>query len=211
MPTTTCLPTAELVDQLVELARLDWAPGATAAAAERFGWTPVDDGSWAAAFATNTGHYVVPDWFAAPLQRRTEDEECHIPFCYYYEADDFDQELAAGGLSGNIDWLEKHHAQDPEWRFDRDADRAHFDAQWLLAVTLFTRRLGAPEVTARDEERKTPWHYAAWRCGANALVVGQCTDSGSYDTFEQALVWIAPYPADRPFPDAGAFDGLIEC
>jgi hypothetical protein len=181
MPTTTCLPSPELTDQLVELARLKWTPGATEAAAERFGWTPVDD------------------------------EQCHLPFCYYYEADDFDEELATGGLSGNIDWLEKHHADDPEWRFERDTGRDHFDAQWRAAVALFTQRLGEPEVTVRHEERKSPWNYAAWRCGGNALVVGQCADSGSYMTFEQALVWIAPYPAGRPFPAAGGFDSLIEC
>lgn len=211
MPTTTCLPSPELADQLVELARLEWTPGATSAAARRFGWTPVDDGAWTAAFATNTGHYVVPEWFAAPPEEQSEDEECHIPFCYYYEADDFDAELATGGLSGNIDWLEKHHADDAEWRFERDTGRPHFDAQWRAAVALFTERLGAPEVAVRDTEGESPWNYAAWRCGGNALVVGQCTDSGSYMTFEQALVWIAPYPAERPFPGAGGFDGLIEC
>ncbi|MDW6063534.1 hypothetical protein SAZ11_43030 [Streptomyces sp. FXJ1.4098] len=164
MPTTTCLPSPELADQLVELARLEWKPGATEAAAERFGWTPVDDGAWTAAFATNTGHYVVPEWFAAPPEEQVEDEECHLPFCYYYEADDFDEELATGGLSGNIDWLKKHHADDPEWHFERDTGRAHFDAQWRAAVALFTQRLGSrrsPCATRRASRRGTTRRGAA--------------------------------------------------
>ncbi|RLV78137.1 hypothetical protein D3C57_107170 [Streptomyces rapamycinicus NRRL 5491] len=206
MPVNSCVPGPELIGHIADLARLEWTPGATAAAAKRFGWVP--DGSRTSSYATNTGHHVLPEWFGGPDDA---DTECMIPFCYYYEPDDFDAELQADGLSGNVEWLAGYHSGDPGWIFDREAGRSGFDGRWRAAVDAFGERLGEPETVVRDEKGDRPWNYAAWRCGGNAVVVGQCVDNGSYMTFEQALIWVGPHPADEPFPTGEQFALRLEC
>ncbi|MBL1097126.1 hypothetical protein [Streptomyces coffeae] len=208
MPVNTCVPGPELIGHIAELARLEWKPGVTGAAVRRFGWVP--DGSRTSSHHTGTGHYVYPEWFGGD-SGDAADTECLIPFCYYYEPDDFDVELQADGLTGNVDWLAEYYDEEPSWVFHREADRSFFDGQWRTAVDAFGERLGEPETVVSHDLGGHAWHYAAWRCGGNAVVVGQTVDNGSYSTFEQALIWVGPHPADEPMPTAEQFSLRLEC
>ncbi|WFB10100.1 hypothetical protein LRS74_25960 [Streptomyces sp. LX-29] len=197
-----------LADQLVELARLSWTDGATAAAVAAFGWIP--DGSRMNAFTTPGGHPVYPESFGYPAGR---DTECVLPFAYAYEPDEDDFEGEREGCRTNLSWFATFYDEDDRWHFQRMSGRADFDEAWRAATALFTARLGEPDVLTRvaDGDEDVPaWHYAAWRCGDNALVVGQCSDAISYSTFEQAVVWLGAYPAARPWPEAGEFWRLLE-
>ncbi|MCX4822340.1 hypothetical protein OG883_21095 [Streptomyces sp. NBC_01142] len=200
---------APLAGQLAELARLTWTDGSvTAAAAESFGW--MADGSMMNAYMTPGGHPVHPECFGTPGQ---DEVSCLLSFAYLYEQDEHDVRDERDGYKTNLTWIRRFYAEDDRWVFDQDAGRAAFDTTWRTAAELFTAQCGEPEVSARirdDDEGCPPWNYTAWRCGDNALIVGQCSDFVSFSVFEQAVVWIGRYPKDEPFPEATDFWRLLE-